>query len=113
MRGGAAARTVGRGAGLTDADYARKVSVIEQALALHQPSPERVDDILASLGGLDLAAMTGVYLGAAAQGLPVIIDGFISVVAALCAVRIAPPSAITCLLEFSLSSRVISWQSAN
>lgn len=81
---------VGRGAGLSDADFFHKVSVIEQALHLHQPDPSDVIDVLAKVGGLDLATMTGVYLGAAANHLPVAIDGFISVVAALCAVRLAP-----------------------
>ncbi len=81
---------VGRGAGLSDADFCHKVSVIEQALQLHQPDQNDVLDVLAKVGGLDLATMTGVYLGAAASRLPVVMDGFISVVAALCAVRLAP-----------------------
>lgn len=81
---------VGRGAGLSDADFRHKVAVIEQALQLHQPDRDDVVGILAKVGGLDLATMTGVYLGAAANRLPVAIDGFISVVAALCAVRLAP-----------------------
>jgi len=81
---------VGRGAGLSDADFHHKVSIIEQALQLHQPDANDVLDVLAKVGGLDLATMTGVFLGAAANRLPVAIDGFISVVAALCAVRLAP-----------------------
>ncbi len=85
-----AATVVGRGAGLTDGDYQRKVSVIQTALTLNCPVAEDVLDILAKVGGFDLAAMTGAYLGAASKRLPVVVDGFISIVAALCAIRLAP-----------------------
>lgn len=90
LTGDQVAESVGRGAGLTDADFAHKVAVIQQALALNQPDPDDVLDILAKVGGFDLAAMTGAYLAAAALRLPAVIDGFISIVAALCAVRLAP-----------------------
>ncbi len=83
-------QTVGRGAGLTDADFHHKVKVIRQAIQFNQPDPTDVIDVLSKLGGFDLAAMTGVYIGAAACRLPVVIDGFISVVAALCATRLNP-----------------------
>ncbi|MDD2534115.1 MAG: nicotinate-nucleotide--dimethylbenzimidazole phosphoribosyltransferase [Eubacteriales bacterium] len=83
-------QTVGRGAGLTDQDFEHKIAVIRQAIQVNQPNRHDVVDILAKVGGFDLAAMTGAYLGAAARRIPVAIDGFISVVAALCAVHIEP-----------------------
>ncbi len=82
--------TVDRGAGLTDAAYERKIEVIYNALSLHKPDRGDVYDILSTVGGLDIAAMTGVFLGAATLRMPVVIDGFISVVAALCAARLNP-----------------------
>lgn len=80
----------GRGAGLSDAGLQRKISVIKQAIALHQPDADNPLDVLAKVGGLDIAGMVGLYLGGALVGLPVVMDGFISAVAALLAVRLAP-----------------------
>lgn len=80
----------GRGGGLTDQGFLVKKRVIRQALALHRPDPADPVGVLAAVGGLDLAAMTGVFLGCAAQSLPAVVDGFISIVAALCAVRLCP-----------------------
>ena len=79
---------IGRGAGLDDAAFMRKIEVVKTALDLHKPDKNDPLSILQTVGGLDLAAMTGVYIGAAYYRLPVVIDGFISVVAALCAVRL-------------------------
>lgn len=81
---------VGKGAGLTRKAYQKKCFVIEQALCLNEPDGENPMDVLQKVGGFDLAAMTGAYLGAAYYKIPVVIDGFISIVAALCAVRINP-----------------------
>lgn len=78
----------GRGGGLTDQAFAVKKQVITQALALHHPDREDVVDVLSAVGGLDLAAMTGVFLGCALQHIPAVVDGFISIVAALCACRL-------------------------
>ena len=80
----------GRGGGLTDQAFAVKKQVITQALALHHPDREDVVDVLSAVGGLDLAAMTGVFLGCALQHIPAVVDGFISIVAALCACRLNP-----------------------
>ena len=80
----------GRGGGLTDAAFDRKKRVIAQALALHQPERGDPVGVLAAVGGLDLAAMTGAFLGCAAARLPAVVDGYISIVAALCAVRLCP-----------------------
>lgn len=80
----------GRGAGLDQKGLARKQQVITQALEKHHPDPTDVIDVLAKVGGLDIAGLTGVFIGSALYRLPVIIDGFIAGVAALCAVRLVP-----------------------
>ncbi len=80
----------GRGGGVTDESFRRKKDVIRAALALHRPNPADPVDVLSKVGGLDLAAMCGGFLGSAAARRPVVIDGFISAVAALCAVRLCP-----------------------
>ena len=80
----------GRGGGITDESFRRKKQVIAQAIEVNQPDPRDPVDVLQKVGGFDLAAMCGAFLGAAASHRPVVIDGFISVVAALCAVRLCP-----------------------
>ena len=80
----------GRGAGLSDAGLEQKKAAIRTAIELNRPDPEDVPDLLSKLGGLDIAGMCGAYLGAAASRTPVLIDGFISAVAALCALRLCP-----------------------
>ena len=75
---------------MTDEGYQKKLAVIEAALALHCPDANDPIDVLTKVGGLDLAAMTGAYLGCAAEHIPAVVDGFISIVAALCAVRLCP-----------------------
>ncbi|MCI9391523.1 MAG: nicotinate-nucleotide--dimethylbenzimidazole phosphoribosyltransferase [Oscillospiraceae bacterium] len=81
---------VGRGAGLSDAGLARKRAAVERAIQINRPDPSDPVDVLSKVGGLDLAALCGVYLGGAKYCLPVLLDGFISTVAALCAVRLWP-----------------------
>lgn len=90
LLGQPAAEMTGRGAGLDRAGLDRKVRVIKEAVALHKPDREDVIDVLSKVGGLDIAGLMGVYLGGAVFRIPVIIDGFISAVAALCAVRLVP-----------------------
>ena len=80
----------GRGAGLSDAGLAHKRMVIEQAIAYNSPNSADVLDVLSKIGGLDIATMTGVFLGGAVHGLPVLMDGVISAVAALCATQLNP-----------------------
>lgn len=80
----------GRGGGLTDEGFLRKKEVLAAALALHAPEPADPVSVLACVGGLDLAAMTGAYLGCAAARIPAVVDGYISIVAALCAMRLCP-----------------------
>ena len=80
----------GRGAGLSDAGLARKIAAIETGIAVNAPDPADPLDVLAKLGGFDIAGLCGVFLGGAAEGVPVLMDGFISGVAALCAVQLCP-----------------------
>ena len=82
------ARVTGRGTGITAAALAGKVAVIEKALAVNAPDPSDPVDVLAKVGGLEIAALTGVVLGAAANRVPVVMDGFISAAAVLAAVRL-------------------------
>ena len=100
----------GRGAGLTDEAYAKKIAVIEQALHLNRPDPADPVVVLAKVGGFDLAAMCGAFLGAARLRVPAVIDGFISAVAALCAVRLCKnvrPFLIPSHASFEKGSRVV------
>ena len=80
----------GRGAGLSSDGLTRKINAIKKAIALNEPDPSDPIDVLAKVGGLDIAGMAGVYLGGAALQIPVLIDGFISGVAALVAAGICP-----------------------
>lgn len=79
---------VGRGAGLTDEGLEKKVRVVKKAIKINNPKKEDPIDVLSKLGGFDIAAMAGVFLGAARYKIPVVIDGFISVIAALIAYRL-------------------------
>lgn len=80
----------GRGGGITDEAFQVKKDVIRRAISRNQPDKNDVIDVLSKVGGFDLAAMCGGFLGAAATRRPVVIDGFISAVAALCALRLNP-----------------------
>lgn len=91
----------GRGAGLSSEGLQQKIAVIKQGIALHRPDKNDPIDVLTKVGGFDIAAMCGAYLGGALYGLPVVMDGFISCVAALLAVRIAPAAA-----DYILASHV-------
>ena len=86
------AEVTGRGAGLSDEGLRRKIGAIRRALAVNRPDPSDGLDVLGKVGGLDIAGMCGTFLGGAIHRVPVLVDGFISAVAALCALRIAPLS---------------------
>jgi nicotinate-nucleotide--dimethylbenzimidazole phosphoribosyltransferase len=83
----------GRGTGLDDAGIARKVAVVERALRANAPDPTDPLGVLAALGGRELALLCGLALGAAANRLVVVVDGFISAAAALIAARLVPAAA--------------------
>ena len=80
----------GRGGGITDQSFLKKKQVIKDAIAINNPDKTDVIDVLAKVGGFDIAAMCGAFIGAAATRRPVVIDGFISAVAALCAHKLCP-----------------------
>ena len=80
----------GRGAGLSSEGLERKIQVIRRAVERNCPDPSDPINVLAKVGGLDIAGLAGVFLGGALFHIPVVIDGFISSAAALCAVRMAP-----------------------
>ncbi len=84
------ADVVGRGAGLDDASLVRKRAVVKRAIAFSAPDAADPVGVIAKVGGFDIAALTGFYLGAAACRVPVVLDGVISCTAALAACRIAP-----------------------
>ncbi|MBR0231143.1 MAG: nicotinate-nucleotide--dimethylbenzimidazole phosphoribosyltransferase [Clostridia bacterium] len=90
LTGRAPAETAGRGGGLTDEGMARKLKVIETALEVNKPDRNDVLDVISKVGGYDIAAMAGAFIGAACMRTPAVADGFISMVSALCAVRMAP-----------------------
>ena len=83
-------KVTGRGGGITEESFRKKKAVIRTAIAVNRPNRDDVIDVLAKVGGFDLAAMCGAFLGAAAPRRAAVIDGFISAVAALCAVRLCP-----------------------
>jgi nicotinate-nucleotide--dimethylbenzimidazole phosphoribosyltransferase len=88
--GAAADVATGRGTGIDDDAWKRKVAVVQRGLDLHRPDPQNGLATLAALGGYEIAGLAGVILGAAALRVPVVIDGFISTAAALVAVAMAP-----------------------
>ena len=83
-------RMTGRGAGLSDAGLGRKLDAIRRGISRNRPNAEDALDVLGKLGGLDIAGLCGVFLGGARYRVPIVMDGFISGVAALCAVRLCP-----------------------
>lgn len=83
-------QVVGRGTGVDNDGLARKLAAVERALDLHRASLDDPLDALAAIGGLEVAGLVGVILEAACQRRPVIVDGFISGAAAMCAAAIAP-----------------------
>lgn len=90
MTGRSVAEVTGRGTGIDDAGHARKVAVIQRALDLHRPNRADPLGVLATVGGLEIAGLAGLMLGAAAARVPIVLDGFIAGAAALVAVGLQP-----------------------
>ncbi|MGN1116530.1 MAG: nicotinate-nucleotide--dimethylbenzimidazole phosphoribosyltransferase, partial [Candidatus Ornithomonoglobus sp.] len=80
-------RVTGRGAGLSSEGLERKIAAVKRAIEVNAPDKTDVAEVISCVGGLDIAGLCGVFLGGALYGVPVIIDGFISAAAALCAFR--------------------------
>ncbi len=85
-----AEEVTGRGAGIDNLGLARKINAVKEAVKINSPDKDDPLDVLSKLGGYDIAGMTGLFLGGAVYGIPVVIDGFISAAAALTAVKINP-----------------------
>ncbi len=81
---------VGRGAGLSDEQLLHKKNIVKKGVEINKPDINDPIDILSKVGGFDIAGLVGVYLCAAANRVPVVIDGFISGIAAVIAARIKP-----------------------
>ncbi|SFA92629.1 nicotinate-nucleotide-dimethylbenzimidazole phosphoribosyltransferase [Acetitomaculum ruminis DSM 5522] len=81
-----ASKVTGKGSGLTTEGLNKKIKAIEKGIELNKPDKNDPIDVISKVGGLDIAGLCGVFLGCAALKIPCIIDGFISSVAALCAV---------------------------
>jgi nicotinate-nucleotide--dimethylbenzimidazole phosphoribosyltransferase len=90
MTGQAVEEVTGRGTGLDDAALKHKVEIIQTAIRVNQPDPAKPLEVLAKIGGLEIGGLAGVILGAAANRVPVMIDGFISGAAALIAGGLCP-----------------------
>ncbi|WP_077369336.1 nicotinate-nucleotide--dimethylbenzimidazole phosphoribosyltransferase [Anaerosalibacter sp. Marseille-P3206] len=82
--------TCGKGAGLTEEQYQNKINCVKKAIELNKPNKEDALDVLSKVGGFDIAGMCGCFLSAAKNRKPIVIDGFISSAAALCAVNFNP-----------------------
>lgn len=80
----------GRGTGIDDQGLRHKITVISEALAINQPNPQRPLEVLAKVGGFEIAGLVGVILGAAASRIAILIDGFIASTAAMLAVAFNP-----------------------
>lgn len=91
----------GRGAGLSSEGLCRKIAAIKQAVEVNRPDAQDGVDVLAKVGGFDLAGLAGVFLGGAALGIPIVVDGFISAASALAAAAICPMAK-----EYMLASHV-------
>lgn len=81
---------VGKGAGLTEEQFDAKKKTIKKAIEVNNPDKGDVIDVIAKVGGLDIAGLCGCFLGAAKNRVPIVIDGFISSAAALCSYKLNP-----------------------
>jgi len=102
LAGAPAEAVVGRGTGLDDAGLEVKREAVRRAIEVNRPNPDDPVDVLAKVGGLEIAALAGLMLGAASRRIPVVIDGFISSAAALAAVKLCP-AALSYLIASHLS----------
>src|SRR5262249_8285863 len=97
LTGAAVPDVTGPGTGLDESGRRHKIDVIGRALRVNRPDAADALDVLAKVGGFEIAGLTGVMLAGAALRIPVVVDGFIATAAALAAVRLAP-AARYCLL---------------
>lgn len=89
----------GRGAGLSDEAFQRKIAIVRRSLEINRPDPEDPLDIISKVGAYEIAGITGLFLGGAAAGGPVVADGAVSLAAAVLAMRLEPLAAEYILLS--------------
>lgn len=92
MTGKPVGEVTGRGTGIDDKQLQHKIDIINQSIRINNPDPNDPLDVLAKVGGFEIGGLAGVILGAAANRIPVVIDGFISGAAALIAAALSPQS---------------------
>ena len=90
LTGRQVSEVTGKGTGIGDETLQHKIKVIEDAISINKPDPEDPVDVLAKIGGAEIGGIAGLILGAAAQRVPVVIDGFISTAGALIAYCLEP-----------------------
>jgi nicotinate-nucleotide--dimethylbenzimidazole phosphoribosyltransferase len=90
MTGAEVSSVTGKGTGLDDEGWERKVGIIEKALQVNRPDPKDAIDVLSKVGGIEIGGIAGVILAGASHRIPVVIDGFISGAAALVAASLSP-----------------------
>jgi len=90
LTGNAVSKVTGKGTGISDESLRKKIRVIEEGIRLNRPDPKDAIDVLAKVGGTEIGGIAGIVLGAAANRIPVVIDGFISTAGALIAFGIEP-----------------------
>lgn len=83
----------GRGTGINDEGFRRKIAIIEECIAKNRPDPKDPVDVLAKVGGAEIGGIAGLILGAAIERIPVVVDGFISTAGAMVAYEIEPKTA--------------------
>jgi nicotinate-nucleotide--dimethylbenzimidazole phosphoribosyltransferase len=83
-------KVTGRGTGIDDHSLQNKVAIIKKAIAVNNPDPKDALDVLAKVGGYEIAGIAGLVLGAALYKIPVVVDGFISTAGALIAAELNP-----------------------
>lgn len=92
LTGHSVEEVTGRGTGIDDKQFTNKVNVIQEAIRINQPDPSDALDVVAKVGGFEIAGLAGLILGAASLHKPVVVDGFISTAAALIAQGLSPLS---------------------
>lgn len=85
-----AEQVTGKGAGLSETGLNHKIDVIKKAILVNRPDKKDPLDVLSKIGGFDIGGLAGVYIGGAVHRIPIVMDGFISLAAALVAIRIEP-----------------------
>ena len=90
MTGLSVSQVTHRGTGIDDSTLAQKMRIIEKAIAVNRPEAKDPLDVLAKVGGFEIAGIAGLIIGCAFHRIPVVVDGFISTAGAMIAVGLSP-----------------------